>query len=641
MTDQHAAQGPSHLGELVAPALGRDHFLDELADHRVEDEVLELVLVLDVPVERGRAGFELLAELAHGQRRQPVAVGQPDRGRHDLVAREGPAGVGHGGGRRRPSEVAVSFLAFVGHGRGSGSATSSVLPEQCTSVQYIVLDTRTLYEYGSRQPLEQCTSKESQMSRTQVRARRWWILGVLILALFGVSLDNTILNVALPTLAHDLSASASQLQWMVDAYILVFAGLLLVAGALATASGDARPSSSAWPSSASAPPSRHSARPPTSSSSLRAFMGVGAAFIMPVDALHHRPRLHRRRRAGQGHRRLGGRLRARRRRRPPSPAAGCSSTSRGARSSSSTCPSSSSAHRRPRVVPESRDPAAPRLDLIGTVLSVVGLVALSTASSRCPRQGWADPVILVALVLGGRADRDVLRLGAAGRASDARRPAFRQPALLRGAALAITLVFFSLFGVAVLPHPVPAVRARLRPARGRPGLAPVAARRHVSRRPSRPPRRGVGAKAVVAAGLLVVAGGAGDARRPSARLRVLHVRPSCCRHGRRAWAWPWPRPPTSIMGSLPPAKSGVGSAVNDTTREVGGALGVAILGSLFAAGYASTMDAATVVAGLPAEAAAAAHDSLGGPPRSPRPSAARRVPGSWPPPRARSWTRCR
>jgi hypothetical protein len=66
------------------------------------------------------------------------------------------------------------------------------------------------------------------------------------------------------------------------------------------------------------------------------------------------------------------------------------------------------------------------------------------------------------------------------------------------------------------------------------------------------------------------------------------------------------------MGSLPKAKAGVGSAVNDTTREVGGALGVAILGSLLAAGYHSSMDASASVQALPAEAAATAHDSLGG-----------------------------
>ena len=60
-----------------------------------------------------------------------------------------------------------------------------------------------------------------------------WIYGIVLgllslVGLFMASLDNTILNVALPTLARDLSASASQLQWIVDAYVLVFAGLLYV-----------------------------------------------------------------------------------------------------------------------------------------------------------------------------------------------------------------------------------------------------------------------------------------------------------------------------------------------------------------------------------------------------------------------------
>src|SRR6478609_9885429 len=63
-------------------------------------------------------------------------------------------------------------------------------------------------------------------------ARRWWILLVLCLSLVVITLDNTILNVALPTLVRDLDATNSQLQWMVDSYTLVFAGLLLSAGAL-------------------------------------------------------------------------------------------------------------------------------------------------------------------------------------------------------------------------------------------------------------------------------------------------------------------------------------------------------------------------------------------------------------------------
>ena len=62
--------------------------------------------------------------------------------------------------------------------------------------------------------------------------RRWAVLPVLCLSVFIVVVDNTIVNVALPTLARDLDASISQLQWIVDSYSLVFAGLLLAAGSL-------------------------------------------------------------------------------------------------------------------------------------------------------------------------------------------------------------------------------------------------------------------------------------------------------------------------------------------------------------------------------------------------------------------------
>lgn len=70
------------------------------------------------------------------------------------------------------------------------------------------------------------------MSEELVYRRRWWILGVLCLSLMVITLDNTILNVALPTLVRDLGATDSQLQWIVDSYTLVFAGLLLTAGSL-------------------------------------------------------------------------------------------------------------------------------------------------------------------------------------------------------------------------------------------------------------------------------------------------------------------------------------------------------------------------------------------------------------------------
>src|SRR5580700_5055008 len=64
-------------------------------------------------------------------------------------------------------------------------------------------------------------------------ARKGWALGVLCLSLVLITLDNTVLNVALPTLVRDLKATTSQLQWIVDGYQLVFAGLLFSAGSLA------------------------------------------------------------------------------------------------------------------------------------------------------------------------------------------------------------------------------------------------------------------------------------------------------------------------------------------------------------------------------------------------------------------------
>ena len=69
-------------------------------------------------------------------------------------------------------------------------------------------------------------------TRDKVHDRRWVILAVLALAVFVTVLDGTIVNVALPRLSESLGASTSQLQWIVDAYLLVFTGLLLAAGGL-------------------------------------------------------------------------------------------------------------------------------------------------------------------------------------------------------------------------------------------------------------------------------------------------------------------------------------------------------------------------------------------------------------------------
>src|SRR5665811_1972336 len=82
---------------------------------------------------------------------------------------------------------------------------------------------------------------DSGYFQTRKYRLRWWTLAVLSISLVVIGLDNTILNVALPTIQEDLGASASHLQWMVDAYVLVFASLLLTMGALGDRFGRAYP----------------------------------------------------------------------------------------------------------------------------------------------------------------------------------------------------------------------------------------------------------------------------------------------------------------------------------------------------------------------------------------------------------------
>ncbi len=70
------------------------------------------------------------------------------------------------------------------------------------------------------------------MSPADPYPRRWQALAVLAISLLVISVGNTILNVALPTIREELDASSSELQWIVDGYMLVYAGLLLAAGSL-------------------------------------------------------------------------------------------------------------------------------------------------------------------------------------------------------------------------------------------------------------------------------------------------------------------------------------------------------------------------------------------------------------------------
>ena len=112
--------------------------------------------------------------------------------------------------------------------------------------------------------------------------QRWWTLGVLCLALLIIIVDNSILNVAIPTLVRDLDASNSQLQWMVDSYTLVFAGLLLTAGSLGDRFGRRGALQLGLTIFGIGSLASALVNTPNQLIVTRAFMGIGGAFIMPA-----------------------------------------------------------------------------------------------------------------------------------------------------------------------------------------------------------------------------------------------------------------------------------------------------------------------------------------------------------------------
>ena len=113
-------------------------------------------------------------------------------------------------------------------------------------------------------------------------SRRWWALGALCLSVLLVGIDNTIVNVALPTIGRDLDASTSDLQWVVDSYTLVFATLLLLAGHLGDRFGRRRILLTGLAIFALTSIAASFATSTTGLIGGRAAMGVGAALIFPA-----------------------------------------------------------------------------------------------------------------------------------------------------------------------------------------------------------------------------------------------------------------------------------------------------------------------------------------------------------------------
>jgi EmrB/QacA subfamily drug resistance transporter len=334
--------------------------------------------------------------------------------------------------------------------------------------------------------------------------RRWWALLVLSLSLVVIGMDNTILNVALPTLARDLQATGSDLQWRVDSYVLVFAGLLLTMGALGDRFGRKRALNAGLLVFVAGSVASAFAGSSEILIASRAAMGVGGALIMPSTLsiiTNAFPPNERGRAIGvwAGVAGLGIVL---------GPVIGgwllehfwwgsvfLVNVPVVAVAMLAGWP----------LVPESRDPRATPLDPAGAGLSIAALVTLVYGIIEAPAEGWTDPLILgsfgtaallsVAFIWWElRVEHPMLRM-----------EFFRNPRF-SAASGAITLVFFALFGWVflltqhlqfVLGYTPFEAGLRILPVAALIVAAPLSARLV----------EGIGTKVVVSAGLVVVATG--------------------------------------------------------------------------------------------------------------------------------------
>ena len=170
--------------------------------------------------------------------------------------------------------------------------------------------------------------------------RKWWTLGAVAFALFMIMLDNTVVNVALPSIQRSLDAGLSQLEWIVNAYVLTFAVLMLSGGKLADLLGRRRIFLLGLAVFTGASLACGLASSAGALIAWRAFQGVGAALMMPATlAISRRPSLPGSAGSPSGSGRASPRWLSRSAR---SSAASSRSTWTGAGSSSSTCPSGSS-----------------------------------------------------------------------------------------------------------------------------------------------------------------------------------------------------------------------------------------------------------------------------------------------------------
>jgi len=442
----------------------------------------------------------------------------------------------------------------------------------------------------------------------KVFQQRWWILAVLCLSLLIVTIGNTSLNVALPSLSRELHATNSQLQWMVAAYSLVFAGFLFTAGTLGDRYGRKGilqmglilfGLTSAY--------AAFIANSPNTIIAARAVMGLAGALIMPATLsiiTNVFPRKERAKAVAlwagiSGSGAVLGPLMA------------------GYILEHAAWPAIFTLNL-PLVllaivagailVPRTADPSHATFDFVGAILSIIGVSSLVYAIIEAPSRGWGSGDTLGILAISAVALAIFVWWE-----SRVKHPMLDvrlfKTSTFGISSLSLTLLFFALYGMFFNISQLMQLVYGYSPFSAAVRFIPIAFALTIASASSPRLVNRFGKRRVVSTGMFIVTIGI-------AFLATITLAPNYPRLVVAifitAFGIGLAMSPTTdlLMSSVPRSEAGMGSAMNDTTRELGGALGVAVLGSLLASHYVAKLG--NLFAAFPAVANQAAQGSLAG-----------------------------
>ncbi len=438
--------------------------------------------------------------------------------------------------------------------------------------------------------------------------RRAAVLATVCLAVFAINLDTTIVNVALPSLTRQLGASTGKLQWVVDAYNLAFAALVLAAGSLGDRYGRRPALLAGLVGFALASGIGAACSSAGALIVVRFVMGAFAALIFPTTLSiltnAYPDRSERTKAIGIWGAVTGLGVAV-------GPVTGGELLEHfwwGSVFLALGPVALIAAVLTAIVVPESRVAGAPHLDLPGllTASAFVGILVYTIIEA--PQRGWASQWTLAGFA--GAAIAGALFVVAERRAAHPMLDlsVFGTPAF-SAASASVTVAFFALFGfIFVITQYFQLVRgygplstgARILPVAMSIAVGSVLGARLV---------RSLGTRRVVVSGLVMLAGAFAWIAASATHEAYLWVVAQMVIMGTGLGLTSTPTT-ESILSVLPPAKAGVGSAVNDATRETGGTLGVAIIGSVYSSLYLRDLSHGAV-AHLPAHLYEVARSSVG------------------------------